>query len=232
MGSSATLLRLLSVPAPTAEPVGKLDRLPRPGLRVYRAADRGIELRFSNSEDVGAGVGVGVGEPSEAVSGKGGLIEPDEALLVGISLGESTPVPFIAVAISTSSACAFAEGCSAEEGDSLGTSRLVRVGARRSCGLVTLIGKRVDSEAPLDRSRRCRWRGAGLVARLLLARRGIWLHDSSLATIHQLRNALNNSKVDYREILPKFEIPIVASVLKLYLLELPGSLRISEPKFP
>ncbi|KAJ5082128.1 hypothetical protein N7532_011171 [Penicillium argentinense] len=56
------------------------------------------------------------------------------------------------------------------------------------------------------------------------ARRGIWLHDSSLTTIHQLRTALNNSKVDYREILPKFEIPIVASVLKLYLLELPDSL--------
>ncbi|OQE32193.1 hypothetical protein PENSTE_c001G09105 [Penicillium steckii] len=56
------------------------------------------------------------------------------------------------------------------------------------------------------------------------ARRGIWLHDSSLTTIHQLRAALNNSKVDYREILPKFEIPIVASVLKLYLLELPDSL--------
>ncbi|KAJ5743919.1 hypothetical protein N7533_008789 [Penicillium manginii] len=56
------------------------------------------------------------------------------------------------------------------------------------------------------------------------ARRGIWLHDSSLTTIHQLRSALNNSNVDYREVLPKFEIPIVASVLKLYLLELPDSL--------
>lgn len=29
--------------------------------------------------------------------------------------------------------------------------------------------------------------------------------------------------MDYREVLPKFEIPIIASVLKLYLLELPGS---------
>lgn len=132
-----------------------------------------MELRLSNSEDVGAGVGVGVGEPSEAVSGKGGLTEPDEALLSGTSLGESTrAVPFMAVAISTSSAWVLIVGCSAEDGDSLGTSRLVRTGAdgaRRSCGLVTLIGKRVDSEAPLDRSRRCRWRGAGLVARLLLA---------------------------------------------------------------
>ncbi|KAF3398450.1 Rho-GTPase-activating protein 8 [Penicillium rolfsii] len=56
------------------------------------------------------------------------------------------------------------------------------------------------------------------------ARRGIWLHNPPLTQTHQLRNALNNSKVDYREVLPKFEIPIVASVLKLYLLELPDSL--------
>ncbi|KAJ5683062.1 hypothetical protein N7462_006227 [Penicillium macrosclerotiorum] len=56
------------------------------------------------------------------------------------------------------------------------------------------------------------------------ARRAIWLHNPPLGITHQLRNALNNSKADYREILPKFEIPIVASVLKLYLLELPDSL--------
>ncbi|KAJ5096926.1 hypothetical protein N7456_007647 [Penicillium angulare] len=56
------------------------------------------------------------------------------------------------------------------------------------------------------------------------ARRGIWLHNPKLAHTHQLRSALNNSKVDYREILPQFEIPTVASVLKLYLLELPDSL--------
>jgi hypothetical protein len=56
------------------------------------------------------------------------------------------------------------------------------------------------------------------------ARRAIWLHNPPLTQTHQLRNTLNNSKVDYREVLPKFEIPIVASALKLYLLELPGSL--------
>ncbi|KAJ5938215.1 hypothetical protein N7454_004557 [Penicillium verhagenii] len=56
------------------------------------------------------------------------------------------------------------------------------------------------------------------------ARRGIWLHNPKLSHTHQLRNALNNSKADYREILPNFEIPTVASVLKLYLLELPDSL--------
>ncbi|KAJ5658292.1 uncharacterized protein N7484_001941 [Penicillium longicatenatum] len=56
------------------------------------------------------------------------------------------------------------------------------------------------------------------------ARRGIWLHNPKLSHTHQLRNALNNSKADYHEILPTFEIPTVASVLKLYLLELPDSL--------
>lgn len=84
---SAMLLRLLSVPlAPTAEPVGKLDKLPRPGLRLDRATEeRDIELRFSNSADVAAGVGVGVGESSEAASSKGtggGLGELEWVLLL------------------------------------------------------------------------------------------------------------------------------------------------------
>ncbi|KAL1968503.1 hypothetical protein VTN77DRAFT_1713 [Rasamsonia byssochlamydoides] len=56
------------------------------------------------------------------------------------------------------------------------------------------------------------------------ARRAIWLHDVPLAATHHLRNALNNATVDHHEILEKYEIPIVASVLKLYLLELPDSL--------
>lgn len=54
------------------------------------------------------------------------------------------------------------------------------------------------------------------------ARRAIWLYDVPLAATHRLRSVLNNSKVDYNEELPKYEIPIIASVLKLYLLELPG----------
>ncbi|KAJ5902299.1 hypothetical protein N7495_002827 [Penicillium taxi] len=56
------------------------------------------------------------------------------------------------------------------------------------------------------------------------ARRAIWLHNPPLEETHKLRYTLNNSKVDYREVLPQYEIPIVASVLKLYLLELPDSL--------
>lgn len=54
------------------------------------------------------------------------------------------------------------------------------------------------------------------------ARRAIWLHDVPLAATHHLRQALNTSVGDPRAILEKYEIPIVASVLKLYLLELPG----------
>lgn len=56
------------------------------------------------------------------------------------------------------------------------------------------------------------------------ARRAIWLYDVPLAATHQLRNILNDSKIDYQEVLDKYEVPIVASVLKLYLLELPDSL--------
>ncbi|MCJ1350779.1 MAG: hypothetical protein MMC33_000760 [Icmadophila ericetorum] len=56
------------------------------------------------------------------------------------------------------------------------------------------------------------------------ARRGIWIVDVPLAATHHLRNAINNGKGVSREILEKYEIPIVASVLKLYLLELPDSL--------
>ncbi|PYH78906.1 hypothetical protein BO82DRAFT_290141 [Aspergillus uvarum CBS 121591] len=56
------------------------------------------------------------------------------------------------------------------------------------------------------------------------ARRAIWLYDVPLAATHHLRDALNNSKADYNEVLEKYEIPIIASVLKLYLLELPDSL--------
>lgn len=54
------------------------------------------------------------------------------------------------------------------------------------------------------------------------ARRVIWLIDVPLAATHHLRNAINNGKAIPKEVLERYEIPIVASVLKLYLLELPG----------
>ncbi|KAI9808247.1 MAG: hypothetical protein M1825_004704 [Sarcosagium campestre] len=56
------------------------------------------------------------------------------------------------------------------------------------------------------------------------ARRSIWLVDVPLAASHHLRSQINNAKAIPREVLDKYEIPIIASVLKLYLLELPDSL--------
>lgn len=55
------------------------------------------------------------------------------------------------------------------------------------------------------------------------ARRGIWLVDVPLAATHHLRNTINTGKAIPREVLERYEIPIVASALKLYLLELPGT---------
>lgn len=54
------------------------------------------------------------------------------------------------------------------------------------------------------------------------ARRAIWLADVPLAATHHLRNQINNGKTIPQEVLDQYEVPIVASVLKLYLLELPG----------
>ncbi|KAI2643656.1 hypothetical protein GGS21DRAFT_497518 [Xylaria nigripes] len=56
------------------------------------------------------------------------------------------------------------------------------------------------------------------------ARRGIWLADVQLAQVHKLRAKLNNGKAFAPEVLAEFDIPTVAHLLKLYLLELPDSL--------
>jgi hypothetical protein len=53
------------------------------------------------------------------------------------------------------------------------------------------------------------------------ARRAIWLVDVPLAAIHHLREQINDGNPISHEVLEKYEIPIVASVLKLYFLELP-----------
>ncbi len=58
-------------------------------------------------------------------------------------------------------------------------------------------------------------------------RRGIWLVDVPLAATHHLRNAINTGKAIPHEVLERYEIPIVASALKLYLLELPGISRLT-----
>lgn len=56
------------------------------------------------------------------------------------------------------------------------------------------------------------------------ARRSIWTVEVPLAATHHLRNKLNTGKPMSLQLLDQYEVPIVASVLKLYLLELPDSL--------
>ncbi|EXJ64864.1 hypothetical protein A1O7_01203 [Cladophialophora yegresii CBS 114405] len=59
------------------------------------------------------------------------------------------------------------------------------------------------------------------------ARRNIWLVDVPLAATHHLRSQINHGNAAPREVLEKYEMPIVASVLKLYLLELPADSLVS-----
>ncbi|KAF3903366.1 hypothetical protein ABW20_dc0101896 [Dactylellina cionopaga] len=56
------------------------------------------------------------------------------------------------------------------------------------------------------------------------ARRAIWTIEVPLKATHHLRNVINNGKTIPRDVLEKYDMPIVASTLKLYLLELPDSL--------
>ncbi|KAG8624026.1 hypothetical protein KVT40_009002 [Elsinoe batatas] len=56
------------------------------------------------------------------------------------------------------------------------------------------------------------------------ARRGIWLVDVPLGASHHLRNAILTAKGAPFEMLERYDVPIVASLLKLYLLELPDSI--------
>ncbi|KAL1837665.1 hypothetical protein VTJ49DRAFT_3541 [Mycothermus thermophilus] len=56
------------------------------------------------------------------------------------------------------------------------------------------------------------------------ARRGVWLVDVPLSQTHKLRAKVNNGKPPALEAFAEFDIPTVASLLKLYLLELPDSL--------
>ncbi|KAH9910022.1 hypothetical protein F4778DRAFT_775922 [Xylariomycetidae sp. FL2044] len=56
------------------------------------------------------------------------------------------------------------------------------------------------------------------------ARRGVWLAEVQLAQAHKLRAKINNGKPFTTETLSEFDVPTVAHLLKLYLLELPDSL--------
>ena len=52
--------------------------------------------------------------------------------------------------------------------------------------------------------------------------RGVWLVDVPLAQTHRLRSRVNSGKPVSPEAFTGFDVPTVASLLKLYLLELPG----------
>jgi hypothetical protein len=54
------------------------------------------------------------------------------------------------------------------------------------------------------------------------ARRGVWLVDVPLSQTHKLRALVNDGKNFSPDIFANFDIPTVASLLKLYFLELPG----------
>lgn len=54
------------------------------------------------------------------------------------------------------------------------------------------------------------------------ARRGVWLVDVPLPQIHKLRAKVNNEKPISADVFDEFDVPAVAGLLKLYLLELPG----------
>lgn len=56
------------------------------------------------------------------------------------------------------------------------------------------------------------------------ARRSIWTVDVPLGATHHLRTQINTGKPIELDLLEKYDVPIVAAVLKLYLLELPDSL--------
>lgn len=55
------------------------------------------------------------------------------------------------------------------------------------------------------------------------ARRGVWLVDVPLGQTHKLRALVNDGKPVSQDVLGQFDIPTVANLLKLYLLELPGA---------
>ncbi|KAI1776094.1 hypothetical protein F4818DRAFT_413032 [Hypoxylon cercidicola] len=56
------------------------------------------------------------------------------------------------------------------------------------------------------------------------ARRGVWLTEVQLPQVHKLRARVNNGKPFPAEAFSGFDVPTVAHLLRLYLLELPDSL--------
>ncbi|KAM0435088.1 hypothetical protein ACHAPT_003177 [Fusarium lateritium] len=56
------------------------------------------------------------------------------------------------------------------------------------------------------------------------ARRGVWLLEVPLAQTHRLRAKVNDGKPVAPDVFDEFDIPTVATLLKIYLLELPDSI--------
>ncbi|KAL6924345.1 hypothetical protein ACHAPO_003565 [Fusarium lateritium] len=56
------------------------------------------------------------------------------------------------------------------------------------------------------------------------ARRGVWLLEVPLSQSHRLRAKVNDGKPVSPDVFDEFDIPTIASLLKIYLLELPDSL--------
>lgn len=54
------------------------------------------------------------------------------------------------------------------------------------------------------------------------ARRGVWLVDVPLAKVHKLRSKINEQQTISTAVFADYDVPTVASLLKQYLLELPG----------
>jgi hypothetical protein len=58
------------------------------------------------------------------------------------------------------------------------------------------------------------------------ARRGVWLLEVPLSQSHRLRSKVNDGKPVSPDVFDEFDIPTVASLLKIYLLELPGKYKL------
>jgi hypothetical protein len=52
----------------------------------------------------------------------------------------------------------------------------------------------------------------------------VWLTHVPLAKTHELRAKINNGKTPDPEVLQEYDAAVIAAVLKLYLLELPGNI--------
>lgn len=54
-------------------------------------------------------------------------------------------------------------------------------------------------------------------------RKAVWLTHVPLGKTHELRAKINNGKIPDAEVLKEYDATVIAAVLKLYLLELPGN---------